>query len=222
MPYAEAVTVTLAAACLLALTKERWVLAGALAGLATAGRPNALALCAACAVAAGMAIWEKRDWRALWAPALSPLGAVGYFAYLWHHTGQYDAWFKAEQAWGEGLNFGVSTAAYVRTAIIDPGFDPLATVQSVCLVLMLGLLFIAYRRWHPPVLFSAYVLPLVFLMLSAQTAGVRPRFLLMSFPLFMGLAFVAKGRWLYLLVCILALCTIGYTAMVSPTGSLIP
>ncbi len=45
--YSEPAMLVLAAACLLALLRHRWILAGLLAGLATATRPNAVALVAA-------------------------------------------------------------------------------------------------------------------------------------------------------------------------------
>ena len=54
--YAEALLIVLAAVCLWFLLDERWLLAGVAAALATATRPNGVALVAACAVAAFLAI----------------------------------------------------------------------------------------------------------------------------------------------------------------------
>src|SRR5438128_829027 len=65
LAYSEALMLALAIGCLLALLKERWVTAGVLGAFATATRPNAVALVAACAWAAGTAIWRRRQWRAL-------------------------------------------------------------------------------------------------------------------------------------------------------------
>ena len=53
MAYSETILLALAAGCLLALDRRRWLLAGTLAAFATAARPNGVALCAACAVACG-------------------------------------------------------------------------------------------------------------------------------------------------------------------------
>ncbi|MEY3147825.1 MAG: hypothetical protein RL688_1044, partial [Actinomycetota bacterium] len=71
--YSEALLLTLAAACLLLLDRERWLWAGMTAMLATATRPNGVALIAACLVAAVMAGRAKKSWRPFIAPLLSHL-----------------------------------------------------------------------------------------------------------------------------------------------------
>ena len=70
--YAEALLIVLAALCLWFLLDERWLLAGVAAALATATRPNGIALVAACAVAALIAIQRRRDWSSLIAPLAGP------------------------------------------------------------------------------------------------------------------------------------------------------
>ena len=74
--YAEALLIVLAALCLWFLLDERWLLAGVAAALATATRPNGIALVAACAVAAFIAIHRRRDWASLVAPLLAPIGFI--------------------------------------------------------------------------------------------------------------------------------------------------
>src|SRR5207302_5593334 len=99
--YAEGLLVLLSAACLLALLERRWLLAGVLAALAGATRPNATAAMLACAWAAGVAIWKDREWRAAVAPLLAPVGVLGFFVFLWWHTGGAVIWFRGEfQGWG--------------------------------------------------------------------------------------------------------------------------
>ena len=63
--YSEALMLALVGATLLLLLDERWLLAGLSAAAATASRPNAIAICAACAVAAWIAWRRHHDWRAL-------------------------------------------------------------------------------------------------------------------------------------------------------------
>ena len=88
MVYAEGIMIPLAVGCLLALQKKRWLLAGALAGLATATEPQALALVLACAVSAALELRRnRRALRALLAPALSVVGAGAFAAFLWAWTG---------------------------------------------------------------------------------------------------------------------------------------
>ena len=74
--YAEALLILLAALCLWFLLDERWLLAGVAAALATATRPNGIALVAACLVASFIAIKQRRDWGSLIAPLLAPVGFV--------------------------------------------------------------------------------------------------------------------------------------------------
>ncbi len=59
--YSEALLVLLAAGCLVLLHKRIWWAAGLAAALGTATRPNGVALVAACAVAAFIAIVERRS-----------------------------------------------------------------------------------------------------------------------------------------------------------------
>src|SRR5581483_10303493 len=96
MVYAEGLMLPLAAGCLLALQRRRWVLAGVLAGLATATEPEALVL--------------RRHGlsarRALLAPALSTVGAGAFAIFLWLWTGspfasliaQRDGWSERSDA----------------------------------------------------------------------------------------------------------------------------
>src|SRR6478735_2008920 len=104
MVYAEGIMLPLAAGCLLALQRRRWVLAGVLAGLATATEPQALALVLACAFAAALELrrhgWTAR--RALLAPALAPVGAAAFAVFLWLWTGSPFASLIAQRdGWSE-------------------------------------------------------------------------------------------------------------------------
>lgn len=92
MVYSEGLTVPLVAGCLLALSRRRWLLAGLLAGLATAVEPVALAVIPACVAAAWQelrrrGLGDRAAWRSLLAPILSPLGVIGFGLFLWAWTG---------------------------------------------------------------------------------------------------------------------------------------
>jgi len=104
--YSEAIVLVLVAGCLLLLMQRRWLLAGILAGLATASRPNAIAIVASCVVAAIVAIVQRREWKALLAPLLAPVGWISFQLFLAHQTGEHDAWFRVQgEAWDEGTSF---------------------------------------------------------------------------------------------------------------------
>jgi hypothetical protein len=107
MVYAEGLSLALIAGALLCLEDRRWVLAGLLAGTATAVEPVALAIIPACGVVSLRELW-RHGWRdggarrSLWAPVLSVVGAAGTGIFMWFWTGTPLAVDKAQRiAWGE-------------------------------------------------------------------------------------------------------------------------
>ncbi len=107
MAYSEGLTIPLALGTLLALRSKRWLLAGLLAGLATAVEPVALVLIVVCLAAAGAEIrrrgWRDRAaWRSLAAPVLSTAGIGGFAVFLWIWTGTPMATYQAQHyGWHE-------------------------------------------------------------------------------------------------------------------------
>jgi hypothetical protein len=122
--YAEALMLSLAVVCLLALLDRRWLLTWVAAGLATATRPNAVALLPACLWAAARAIQRRGECRAVVAPALAPVGVVAFHVFLWWRTGRPDAWSLIQRnGWQERVDFGVGTLD--RLGEIAPGRTPM-------------------------------------------------------------------------------------------------
>lgn len=102
MSYSECLTIPLALGCLLALGSKRWVLAGILAGIATAVEPVALVLVLACLGAAARELhisgWHARSaQRSLLAPLLAPLGIGAFAIFLWVWTGTPFATYLAQR-----------------------------------------------------------------------------------------------------------------------------
>jgi hypothetical protein len=192
--YAEALMLSLAVGCLLALHERRWLLAGALAALAAATRPNGIALVPACIWAAVVAIRRDGDGRSLLGPALAPLGAVGFHAFLWWRTGRADAWDLTQRTgWDEGVDFGAQNmerfGELVSWSEPDPG----------TILLGLGLIAVAAGawalwRWQPPGPLSVYAASVIGLAMFAHTLGPRPRFVLTAVPLLWALAVWLRGE----------------------------
>jgi hypothetical protein len=205
--YAEALMVVLAAACLLALMDRRWLLAGVLAALATATRPNAMALGVACAFAAGVAWRQHRDWRALIAPVLTPVGMVAFMLFLWQHTSEPLIWFRVEATgWGERVDFGWSNATTFLRMLSNPN----QAVLAVSLVFTLVLIYVLVRARLPGVL-NAYAGAALFLVLTSHI-NARPRFLFVAFPLVIALAkYVKRSTTFTVLVASFATSTVGLT-----------
>ncbi|MGH9070977.1 MAG: hypothetical protein ACRDX8_07405, partial [Acidimicrobiales bacterium] len=192
MVYAEGLLIALAAACILALRRQRWLVAGVLAALATATRPNAIALGAACAWVAACAMYRRREWRALLAPALAPVGILAYLGYLWIRTGSPTVWFTTEnQGWHEGFDL---TATWTRIAgfVNHPQANLNDAVGLACLafVILAGIVLVRNRL---PGELVAYAGVIIALTLVSRLYGTTPRFLLTAFPLVMALGYRLRG-----------------------------
>jgi len=187
MVYSEALMVALALGCLLCLHRRRWLWAGVLAGLAGATRMTGLALAVACTWAAGAAVLRRREWRALVAPILAPLGVVAFFAYLHVHAGSASAYVRTQSdGWGQKADPGAVVDA-LRAFAKAPFADTNVTVIVAGLAFLAGAA-LAMLRTRPPALFVSYTIPAVALALLSPSIGFRPRFLLIAFPLIVAVA----------------------------------
>jgi hypothetical protein len=197
--YAEGLLIVFSAACLIALLERRWVLAGVLAALASATRPNATAVAIACAWAAGVAIWQRREWRAATAPLLAPLGMVAFFAYLWWHTGETLIWFRVEsQGWGERIDLGWTNLKLIGDVAIHPFHNPNKLVLVLSMILAGVLIGVLLRAKLPGVL-NAYALGGLGLVLASHI-NARPRFIFVAFPLVIALAKILRKQAAFMVV----------------------
>ena len=184
--YAEAALIVCAAACLLFLQREQWVLAGVAAAIGTATRPNGIAIVAACVVAAAIAIYRRRQWRSLLSVALAPLGVLAYHAYLRVHTGEWGAWNRAQrEAWNEGWSWGATAIRFTWRFLENPlGTAYGATYLHTAVALsMLGFGLFCSIRVRLPWPMLAYVAVIAVLMIGPDTVSARPRFVFTAFPL---------------------------------------
>ena len=186
--YAEATLVVLAAACLLFLVDERWLLAGLAAALASATRPNGVAIVAACVVASAIAIHRKRAWASLSAALLAPLGFLAFQWYVDRTADERGVWFRVQrEAWSEGTSFGATAVKNTWSFLGSPLDSPTDALTALTLLALLGMVYCTWRRpvpW-PLIAYSAVV---VLLMLLPETVTARPRFLFTAFPLFISVA----------------------------------
>lgn len=186
--YSEALMLVLAAACLLLLLHHEWTAAGVFAALATATRPNGIALVVACAVAAVIAIRERRDWSALIAVLLAPVGFITFQIWLGQRTGESWVWFRVQrEAWDEGASFGWTAVRNTVEAIWQPMTSPTDTITAVSVVTTIVLVTLSWKVRLPWVL-TAYSWAILALMLVPATVTARPRFLFTAFPLLIGAA----------------------------------
>lgn len=186
--YSEALLIVFAAACLILLLDEQWLLAGLAAALATATRPNGIAVVAACLVAAVIAVRTKRQWSSLVAVALAPVGFIGFMLYVDDTAGESRAWFRVQnEAWAEGTSFGATAVKNTWTFITDPFESPAGALTALSLVALAGMCWCAWQR-RLPLPWVAYSVVIIGLMLIPETVTARPRFVFTAFPLFIAVA----------------------------------
>jgi hypothetical protein len=210
MVYAEGIMIPLAAGCLLALQRRRWLLAGLLAAFATASEPEAVILIVVCAVSAGLEL-RRRGWsdrearRSLIAPLLAPTGGVAVLAFLWAWTGTPFAYWTAQHyGWKEKfdplalVHLAIRLAHHVSFAHFNhPTINlnwPVGLLGAVVLVVLLALMFkirrtISVEAW-------VWTLGIGFLAVTSENVPPNPRLLITAFPAVIVLAYYLK-RWAF-------------------------
>ncbi len=192
--YAEGIVITCIALGLLALLERRWWWAGLLGLLATATSPVALAFVLSCAWCAGWAAWRDRSVRPLVAPVLAPLGFIAYMGWLWRHTGALNAWRLTELGgWHSSISF-LYPFRVLGTFARDP-LGPTLTGQILVagtVVAVIGAVLAIRQRQPAPVLI--YGLAAAVLAAVASPVGLRPRFLILAFPLVVAYGTRLRGR----------------------------
>jgi 4-amino-4-deoxy-L-arabinose transferase-like glycosyltransferase len=214
MVYSEGLLLPLAAGCLFALGRKRWLLAGALAGIGTAVQPVAIVLVFVCAAAALIEL-RRSGWtpavlrKVIVAPLLSLAGISAFALFLWFWTGTPFANYRAQHhGWGEktdALAIGHLTSKLVRelfhTVPNEPSVDLNLVVGLVGAVLLLVMLVLVYRQRHniPPAAL-VWTGGVSFLALTSEYVPPNPRMLITAFPALMAVARYARGRtWRLLL-----------------------
>jgi hypothetical protein len=187
--YSEPLAVALGAAALLALLDRRWLLAGIIGALATAERPDLIVLMVISGVTAVEAIWTRREWRAMLAPALTPLGVLAFFCYLWYRYHNYAYWFSIENRdWHQHFDGGVHTFRVLLW------LDPM-DVHREFFVVMLTAMFLAALAGIGLMLAARLPLPLplfailtIVMIVTSSNGATKPRFVWTAFPIFIGAA----------------------------------
>ena len=207
MVYAEGIAIPLAAGCILALERRRWVLAGALAALATASEPEAVVLVAVCAAAALRQIHAARSDRrralpSLAAPVLSLSGLLAVGAFFWAWAGSPVATFTTQHyGWNERtdalalVHLVTRFAAQVSFAHFNhPTINlnlPVGIIGAVFLAVGLWLLARSKRRISLEA--AVWTLGISFLAITSEYVPPNPRLLITAFPAVLVFAYRLRG-----------------------------
>ncbi|HEY1467381.1 MAG TPA: hypothetical protein VGF11_10005 [Acidimicrobiales bacterium] len=194
MVYSEGLTITLIAFGLLALMRRRWLLAGLLGMAATATSPVAVAFVVSCAWCAYREIWRERNWRAIVAPVLAPLGFIAYLGWLTWHTGSITAWTQTERyGWHSyaSLWYPIHLVASFLANPVAPTETNNILVAGIVVAVICATVAIRDRLPVPMLLYG-----LIAASISMVTApvGLRPRFILLAFPLVLAIGTRLRGR----------------------------
>lgn len=213
MVYSEGLAIPLAAGCILALQRKRWLLAGILAGWATAVEPDAFVLIAVCGVAALLELWRRgwRDraaWRSLLAPLLSVSGLVAVAGFLWAWTGTPFASFQAQRyGWKEKtdplalVHLTRTLGGQISFSHFDhPAIDMNLVVGFFGAILLAVLLVLLARSWRTVSIEALiWTAGISFLAVTSEYVPPNPRLLLTAFPAVLVLARYVKGKGFWLL-----------------------
>ena len=195
MDYSEGLLIPLIAGCLLALSKRRWVLAGALAGLATGIGPDALVMVPTCAAASFVELrrrgWQDREARkSLAAPILAPFGAAAFSVFLWIWTGTPLASYIAQQdGWHEKTS-PLAIPHQFAYLIGEMGFHfAFWHINLNVLIGLLGTVFLIFGlKWlwrdrrTVPLEVLVFTACMAFLVLTSWNVPPNPRMLITAFP----------------------------------------
>jgi Gpi18-like mannosyltransferase len=233
MVYSEGLLLPLAVGCILALERRRWLLAGVLAGIATAVEPDALALVVVCIVAAFLelrrrGIRDREALKSLLAPFLAPVGAAAFAAYLWAWTGtpfatyitQHTGWQEKTDLLAVYHNLQLLLSEIDLTHFNQPTIN-LNLVEGLIgvVVLIIGLVLLLRERRLISTAGLTWTLVISFLMVTSENVPPNPRLLITAFPLILVFAHRLQGKryaWLIagnvvLLIGLSALTYVGVT-----------
>jgi hypothetical protein len=227
MVYAEGVLLPLAAGCILALQKRRWVLAGALAAVATATEPEALVLVVVCAVSALLELRRRgfmnpSGLKSLIAPALSLVGVSAFAGFLWAWTGSPFASFIAQRdGWSEKtdplalVHLAKTTASQISLRHFNhPTIDLNLVVGLVGAVVLIVLLVLVVRNWREmSVEAIVWTLGISWLAVTSEYTPPNPRLVITAFPAVMVLARYVHGKWWTALLWVNGVALVGLSAL---------
>jgi hypothetical protein len=228
MVYAEGIMIPLAAGTILALERRRWLLAGVLAGLATACEPEAALLVVVCAVSAAREL-RRRGWRdpaarrSVLAPVFSVVGIGAFAAFLWAWTGspfanliaQHDGWREKTELiafanlvhmLGSEISFTHFNHPTINLNVVVGVAGGIALFAMLALVLKER-----YRMSLEAILWTLGISLLA--LTSSYPFSPNPRVLITAFPAVLVVACYVRGRAFYALATASAVALAGMSAL---------
>jgi len=220
--YSEGIVITCVSLGLVALLDRRWALAGLLGAVATASSPVALAFVVSCAWCGIHEVVTRRRWQALLAPLLAPLGFVAFMTYLAVHTGQLSAWRLTERGgWKSypSLEYPFRIVGRFLGNPIAPTLTGQILVVGTVAAVVGVVLMVRERQPVPVLLYGICALGAAAI---SQPVGLRPRFLMLAFPVIIALGTRYRGRIHQWLVAASAVLLVGFTVLEVTSWAVFP
>jgi hypothetical protein len=171
MAYSESLFLALVAGMLVAAHRKVWWAAGLLGLGAALTRPTGLAAAVALAVAAALAVRDRRrnddsggTWQPVVAAAVALAGVPAYLGWVAWRVGDLDAWFRIQTAgWGTSFDYGASTASFLgRTLTVGDGWVPVSVALILLAALVAAGVALAGRPWLPLAVYGVLAMVLVY------------------------------------------------------------
>lgn len=201
--YTESIYLALAAGAFLALDHERWWLASALAGVASASRPPGLLIGVCVALAYALDWLRTRHALRLdvLSLALTPVGTLAYMLYCYARWGDPLAYIKTSRAGWHGGRLQTGGLRYVAHALLHPlrmlgTRDPGHVLALFAILMMLGFLALTYYVWRllGPVYAFFSLASILAPILNFSDANSLGRYLSVIFPIFIVAAYLLRNH----------------------------
>ncbi|GAA1813006.1 hypothetical protein HC028_06410 [Planosporangium flavigriseum] len=164
MGYSEGLFVAFVTGALYAAHRRVWLGAGLLGLAAALTRPTGAGLAVALAVAALIAVREKRAdrWRAVAAAVPALLGVPAYLWWVGQRAGTWHAWFDVQTSgWGTTFDFGLGASRFVLDSL-RTGQDWVQVSVALLLIaaVVAAVVAVARRIWPPLLVYGLIALAL--------------------------------------------------------------
>jgi Gpi18-like mannosyltransferase len=189
--YAESLFLALSLGSMLAARRERWLLAGLLAGGAALTRPFGFVIAVPLAVEA-LVQWRAggRPWRAVLGLAAIPLAVGAHISFLAGQYGDPLIFLHVEQEWHRHLMAPWDTFRLFLEQPITVNTGQHSAVDLVVALLTIAVALGAWRLLRPS--YALYLSVLVLIPLSSGSLGSLLRFDAAFFPVMLVLALVGR------------------------------
>jgi len=201
MVYSDGLFLTLVLACMLALERRRWLMAGLWGAAATATGADGMILVLAVTVAASIHLIRTRaganrsELRCLAAPLLCPLGMAAVAAYLWARVGSPWAVMDAQSKfWGNRVSL-MATLHHYELYLQFGGRNLNLLIGLLGVPFVIGTRYLILRSdTRPPAWALVWGFGVTLACLGSSGLTPNPRMLLLAFPSGVVLARFLEGR----------------------------